>query len=221
MLVVEGKVVLTDLVEVLEPSRTALVVLDMQNDLVHQDGWLNRKTTTHAPSYLIPNIQRLLSAARRSGAKVLHATTAIPRDLGWSAFPASLVHAAARHGWASGDAPLAVGSWGGELVQEVAVGSDEMLIPRTKLSAFHGTALDSMLRASGAHTVVLAGVLSHLSIDSTGRDASYLGYHVVVPVDGVASCSAELHDAALRIMNTRFDCVSVEEIVALWSRPKG
>lgn len=221
MLVVEGKVVLTDLAEVLEPSRTALVVLDMQNDLVHHNGWLSGKTNTHAPSYLIPNVQRLLSAARRSGARVVYATTAIPRDLGWSALPASLVQAAVRYGWASGDAPLAADSWGGELVQEVTVGSGETLIPRTKLSAFHGTAMDSMLRANAVQTVVLAGVLSHLSIDSTGRDASYLGYYVVVPADGVASCSSELHDAALKVMNTRFDCISVEEIVDLWSRPKG
>lgn len=221
MLAIEGKVVLTDLAEVLEASCTALVVLDMQNDLIHPDGWLSRKTTPHTPLYLVPNVQRLLGAARRSGARVLHATTVIPRDLGWSAFPASLMHAAARHGWASGDAPLAAGSWGGELVQGVTVGSGERLIPRTKLSAFCGTALDSMLRANGVQTVVLAGVLSHLSIDSTGRDASYRGYYVVVPEDGVASCSPELHDAALKVMNTRFDCVSVVEIVDLWSKAKG
>jgi gluconolactonase len=221
LLAVEGKVVLTDVGEVLEPSRAALVLLDMQNDLVHPTGWLRSKTTFPTPPYLISNVQQLLNAARRSGTRVMHAITVVPRDLGWSAFPASLVRAAARHGWASGNPPLAAGSWGGELVKGITVASGETLVPRMKLSAFSGTALDSMLRANAVQTVVLAGVLSHLSVDSTGRDASYLGYYVVVPEDGVASCSSNLHDAALKVMNTRFDCVTVEEIVGLWSKPGG
>lgn len=218
MLNVEGKAVLSELAEVVKPLRTALLVVDMQNDLVDERGWLSRTTGTRIPPSLAANVQRLIGAARRSGAKVIYAVTAIPQGRGWAGFPVSLARAWARDGSMAGDAPLTAGSWGAGIIEGLTPEADETRLQRAKLSAFHGTSLDSILQAAQVQTVVVAGVASHLSIDSTGRDASFLGYYVVIPVDGVASHSPELQDAALRIMNTRFDCVSVQEIIDLWER---
>jgi ureidoacrylate peracid hydrolase len=108
------------------------------------------------------------------------------------------------------------GSWGAGFF-ELSPEPGEPVIDKHCFSAFIGTGLEQSLRSTGIRTVVLAGVQTNACIESSLRDAASLGFHVVVPADGVASHTPALHDATLKNVAFLFgDVVPSTEIARIW-----
>jgi bifunctional isochorismate lyase / aryl carrier protein len=117
-----------------------------------------------------------------------------------------LATVATRHAHLERPTPGGMGSWWAsflmegtaeaELVPEVASRAATILT-KHYYSAFRATALEQRLRASGTTTVVLAGFMTHICVDSTARDAFQLGFDVVVAADACASRPSALHEASL------------------------
>ena len=195
----------------LEPSETALIVVDMQNDFCHRDGFYARNAErmmsigldTDLVSARIGSMKELLAAAREAGLFIVH--TQIVRDLGAFNKVETLHKIVPRTYRAYQDAPdgppLVPGSWGAATHDELAPLQDEYILVKRAFSSFYQTDLEMALRRRGIRTVIIAGTVTYVCVLHTAFDASVRDFDVVVASDGVASWAAELQEPTLRIVD--------------------
>lgn len=86
-------------------------------------------------------------------------------------------------------------------VEALVASGRSNVLDKTHYSAFRGTGLQGVLRAGGVGMVVIAGVMTHICVESTARDAFMRGFDVVVAHDACASKSQRLHEASLLTMS--------------------
>jgi nicotinamidase-related amidase len=168
-----------------DPARTALVVVDMQNDFVKQGG-----------SLLVPDaeatvaaITRLLELARATGMRVVYSQDTHRRgDPEWEIWPEHCRE----------------GSWGWEIVAELTPGVDETVLRKIRYDAFYGTPLDHLLRLWGIETLVICGTIANFSVQYTAASAALRRYAVVIPRDAISALEPFDLEASLR--QTVFAC---------------
>jgi ureidoacrylate peracid hydrolase len=114
------------------------------------------------------------------------------------------------------------GTWGHEMVAELAPRPGDMIVDKHRRSGFAGTTLDQVLRSNHICSTIVTGVVTHGCVDATVRDAMLRDYYVTVVRDCVSSSSRELHDTALflleRIMPLEDSVVTHEQITEIWAR---
>lgn len=203
---------LTDLSEVIEPAHTALLAIDVQNDFCapggHTEARLGRDVA--ACQAVVEPIEGLAAAARRAGVPVVWIKADYDR-----AYLSPPIHArqVAR---GMEKAYCVSGTWGAGFYR-VSPSDGDLVIEKHRHSAFAGTELDQILRDRGIRTVAVAGVQTHVCVESTLRDASARGYYVVVPRDCVGSYDRDLHDKTLRCVEMHFgEVVESADLVARW-----
>lgn len=196
-----------------EPVSTALLVVDMQNDFVALDGARSALgADTSATRAAVGPINRLLGGARSVGISVIFACLT-NSDRSVSEVKQVVTRAAGRD-------PLALcrkGSWGAELFAEIERAPDDQFIEKHRYSAFFGTSLDLLLRASNIRTLVVAGTETNVCVESTVRDAYMHDYHVVVARDAVGHVDQDLAEASLDTMSRYFGTVcSTDDLLSSW-----
>lgn len=197
------------------PNRTALVIVDMQVDFAAPEGVIGQMGVDM--SGLTPALaaaERLAEAARASGAPVVFVGLFTSRETDSLAWRERMV----RRG---GDADLE-----SDLCRTGQAGSDfygpkprdgELIIEKTRYSAFHGTDLEQRLRARGVDTLVLCGLTTECCVDCTARDAFHADFQVFVPVDACAAYETDVHEAALKIMGLNFAILTnTDAVIAAW-----
>lgn len=227
MIEIHGRKIPTGLHELAPPGRTALLVIDMQNDLCRPDGAFARQgADVSGYAAVIPPLARLIAAARAAGAMVVF-VKATTRPDHRSQSPAQLYfELRMQRSYATPqDGPFEFclpGTWGHEVIGELGCRDADTVIEKYRSSAFVGTALDLLLRSSGMQTVVVAGCTTEGCVDSTVRSAGFLDYFPVVPRDCVASDNPDLHRAGLLILEAyRAIVVDSHELIAAWSGAAG
>ncbi len=162
-------------------DKTAIIVIDMLNDFVRDEGSLIVKEAAG----LIPNIKRELTAVRGKGWKVIYLTDSHRRDdPEFKMWPPHAV----------------TGSWGQQVIDELKPEPDDYIIPKRRYSGFRHTQLGLVLRELDIRKVVITGVLTNICVLFTAVEAKDLAYEVVVLRDCVASNNKDDHDWALRQM---------------------
>ncbi len=201
--------------ERVQPAHTALVLIDLQNDFCHLDGFMGK--LGEDVSFIqktLPTIRQLLDSARRAGVMVIHVQAE------YGARSASDVSMGA---WTEAEeAPPCClpDTWGGDFVSELTPIEGELVVVKHRYSAFIDTRLELLLRSNDIRTVVLVGVATHCCVESTARDACMLDYYVVVPEDGVAVRGKQrhLHEASLEVLGTYFGLVAPSQAIeAAWA----
>ncbi len=107
-----------------------------------------------------------------------------------------------------GPESLAAGSWGAAIVEGIDVRADEIVLERIRMSAFHGTALDVMLRNLGITDVIVVGVWTNMAVEHTAHAAADYGYRVTVVSDATSSTNAEWQNAALNYALTNIATIT-------------
>ncbi len=154
-----------------KPS-SALLVIDMLNDFIKQDGTL----VVPGAERIIPKVLEILDEARRAAVPVIYVADAhLPDDSEFEVWPSHALQ----------------DEWGGEVIEELAPLKGDFVIRKRRYSAFFGTDLDLLLRERGMRHLYLTGVLTNICIYATALDAGMRGYGVSVFRDGVASLSVE------------------------------
>ena len=213
MKTVAGRTIPSSPDELLDPSRCALLVIDVQNDFLADDGHFGRHGRDVARMrHVLPALQELIDAARSGGARVVFVQQSTLPD-GASDSDAWL-YFKTRDG-KSPDYTLA-GSWGEELF-ELQPREGELRVRKFRPSAFHGTDLATGLRAMGVETVVACGVLTQGCVLATTLDASFNDFYAVVAQEAVAGPNDELHGVALTFLGSRYDCLTNDRIVRAWA----
>jgi nicotinamidase-related amidase len=168
-----------------DPARTALVVIDMQNDFVKQGGGL----LVPDAEATVPEIKGLLELARASPIRVVYSQdTHRPGDPEWEIWPEHCRE----------------GSWGWEIIAELAPAADDTVLPKVRCDAFYGTPLDHLLRLWGVDTLVICGTVANISVHYTAASAALRRYNVVIPQDAVSALEPFDLEASLR--QTAFVC---------------
>jgi nicotinamidase-related amidase len=208
--------ILHTLDERIDPRHTALLIVDMQKDFVCEGfGAHKAGRDVTAAQDIVPNIKRLLEAARAAGAVVAHVGFHTLTDHRSDSGPWL---AQRRRSTQSSEFLCLEGTEGAEYIDELKPIAGELPIAKHRYSAFTGTNLDTLLRSRGVRTVVITGVSTNACIDSTMRAAFELDYYVCVPSDGVASWNKTLHDATLANVDHRIGItMPVDEIASVWN----
>ena len=163
----------------LEPARTALVVVDMQNDFVKDGGALQVPDADAT----IPRIRELLQSAREAGARVIFSQdTHTEGDPEWEIWPEH-----ARDG-----------SWGHQIVDELTPREDELVIRKVRYDAFYGTHLDHFLRLWGVESLVICGTVANICVHYTAASAALRWFDVVIPRDATSALDPFDLEASLR-----------------------
>jgi nicotinamidase-related amidase len=197
------------------PSRTALVVIDMQVDFGSPDGVLGQAgVDMRVVEPALSAAERLAALARAAGTPVVFVGLQTSPALD---SPAWRERMRRRGGDPDGDSGLCrVGAPGADFVGPTPV-EGELVIPKTRYSGFFGTTLDAGLKALGVDTLLVCGLTTECCVDCTVRDAFHLDYHVFIATDACAAYELDLHDAALK--NLELNCamlVTTDEIETAW-----
>jgi biuret amidohydrolase len=190
------------------PGRTALVAIDFQHDVVGACGAF--ADLFHAEvrrTNLIPAAARLLGEARAAGTKVVYSRGAF--QLGYPELVPNIpvLSQVAQYGC------LVDGTAGAAIIDEVAPHRNDVVLTHHRVSCFHGTELDVVLRGAGINTVVLAGVATNLAIESTARASADLGYRTVVVSDACSTTSETAHNASLASMAMLAEIVTTDDLL--------
>jgi nicotinamidase-related amidase len=218
-----GRQVPTELAEIASPETTALVVIDMQNDLCSPDGAFSAQgADISAYREITPRIARLVEAARAANVLVIFIRVTTRPDHATQSLSQLFFEARMQHSYpAPQDGPFVycvAGTWGHEVLSELGCRDTDVIIEKYRSDAFMGTSLDLILRSRGIRTVIATGCTTEGCVDSTVRSAGFLDYFPVVPRDCVASDNPPLHEAAMLILNAyRAVVVDSDDLLAIWA----
>ena len=166
-----------------DPGKTALIVVDMQNDFVKEGGTLRVPDAERT----IPAIRSLLNCARESGMRVVFTQdTHREGDPEWQIWPEH-----AREG-----------TWGWQIVDDLRPLEDEVVIRKLRYDGFYGTPLDHLLRLWGIDTVIVCGTVANICVHYTAASAALRWYQVVIPKD--ATSALDPFDMELSLRQTAF-----------------
>ncbi|MCT7661205.1 cysteine hydrolase [Mycobacterium deserti] len=178
--------------DLLDPTTTALVTQECQGGVIGPQAGLPM-LAEEARREAIPNIGRLLAAARSARATVVHCLIHRRADGRGSNHNARLFAAGK-----SFPADLTPGSLGGSVLPEFGPESSDLVLTRTHgMGPMTGTDLDSVLRNLGITTIVGVGVSVNVAITNFAMDAVNRGYQFVLPRDAVSGFPKEYADAVI------------------------
>jgi ureidoacrylate peracid hydrolase len=203
------------LFERLDPARTALLVIDMQNAFVAPGA----PVEVPAARGIVPTINRLAAALRRRGVPVIwvmHENQKGGRD--WAGFFDAFVAPGKREQAA---AALEAGAPLQALWPELEAAPQDLKVAKNRYSAFIGNrSLESSLREKSIDALLIAGTKTNVCCESTARDAMMLDFKVVFLSDCTAALSDEEHRATLENVIQQFgDVRTAGEVLALLESP--
>jgi ureidoacrylate peracid hydrolase len=197
--------------QLLQPEKTAIVVVDMQNDFCHPEGACGQAgmDTTMAME-LIPRLQRLLEAAREFGTHVIFIQCIHEDCTDSSAW-------LGRHGAVA--RPICrKDTWGADFIG-VAPLPGEPVVIKHRYSAFIHTRLESVLHTLKVENLILTGVGTNVCVESTARQGYMLDYNIVFTSDCTGAATQEAHDTTLENMRKHFGVVaSANQIIDVWTK---
>jgi nicotinamidase-related amidase len=164
----------------LPAAKTAVIVVDMQNDFVTPGG----KLVVPAAEATVPAIQQLLTAARGAGVRVGYTQdTHFEGDPEWAIWPEHCRQ----------------GTWGWEIVEALAPQPGDLVEQKSRYDGFYDTSLDHYLsRVWKVEHLVIVGTIASICVLHTAASAGLRWFHVVVPADGVSALTEFDQAIALR-----------------------
>jgi len=179
----------------MNPSTTALVLVEFQNDFTSEGGSLHGAVAdVMASTNMLDKAVEVAAAARTAGVTVIHSPISFqPGYYEINAHPYGILAGVV------GSTSFVKGTWGVEIVDCMTPQEGDIVLEGKRgLDAFASTNLDFILRSKGIQTVLLAGFLTNCCVESTMRSAYERGYEVITLTDVVAATSQEEHDNAIK-----------------------
>jgi nicotinamidase-related amidase len=179
----------------IDPSTTAVVLIEYQNDFTSDGGALHGAVAeVMEKTDMLAHTREVVDAARSAGATVMYAPITFADGYNeLSSHPYGILK-----GVVDGNA-FVKGSWGAEIVDELAPSEGDIVIEGKRgLDTFASTNLDFILRNKAITTIALGGFLTNCCVESTMRSGYENGYQVITLSDCVAATSVEEHENALK-----------------------
>ncbi len=184
---------MSDEVLQLDPKRCALIIQDLQNDVMIEGGaFADSGAPGHATSQnVVGNVADLAAACRSAGVPVIHIWYIVEDGAQGLKQNAPLFQGVKESGG------LVRGSWGAAPADGLEPQDGDHVVEKMRMNGFYETRLDILLRGLGAETLLITGAWTNMSIEHTARHGADAGYEVVVASDGTSTVSDEWQDAAL------------------------
>lgn len=201
------------------PAETAVLVIDVQNDFVDDNGRVGRSGADMRPlREATSEINRLITAARAAGARVFYIAVEHGPKVDLPPYQARY----ARRGMTPDDILCHEGAWGAELYSALLPPANgEPKLVKHGYDAFQIPELEKALRESGIRTVVVTGVVTELCVNATAISAFERGFFPVVPRETTATNEPDAARAALDSIERWYgDVVSAAELIDAWRAVK-
>lgn len=198
----------------IDKSKTALLVMDCENDIVHPEGKVG--SAMGFPAMIekrgtLRNIRKVLDAARAAKLAIVHVFIDTARMKSGEVpnrgvFLQNLPNLAGT--------ALQKGTWGGDFHDLVKPAPGEKVLGKWIVSSFARSELADFLKERRITDLVLTGVATNMVVESTARDAVDRGYAVITVEDAVTTFSDEAHQASINMLRMFGDVASADETVA-------
>jgi gluconolactonase len=177
----------------LEPGRCALLIQDMQNDVIIEGGaFADSGAPEHAKAQnVVANVADVAAACRSAGVPVIHIWYIVEQGA-----PGLKQNAPLFQGVKESDG-LVRGSWGAAPAEGLEPQDGDHVVEKMRMNGFFETRLDILLRGLGVETILITGAWTNMSIEHTARHGADAGYEVVIASDGTSTINEEWHQAAL------------------------
>jgi len=177
----------------IDRSRTALIIQDMQNDVIGEGGaFADSGAPQHAAEQnVVENCRRLADACRKAGIPVIHVWYVVEDGAKGLKLNAPLFEGV------QGAGALVKGSWGAEPVSGLERQDGDFLVEKMRMSGWQDTILESLLRGLDRDQVIVTGAWTNMSIEHTARTGADKGYFMFVPEDCCSTMNADWHNASI------------------------
>ncbi len=194
----------------LDPARCALIVQDMQNDVIIDGGaFADSGSPQHAKDQdVVENVKSLAAFCREKAIPVIHVWYIVEAGA-----PGLKLNAPLFQGVKDTNA-LVRGSWGAAPADGLEAQDGDYVVEKMRMSAWQGTRLENLLAGLGRDTIIVTGAWTNMSIEHTSRTGADKGFAMVVPEDGCSTMNADWHNAsinfALQNVSTVTNCADVK-----------
>src|ERR687888_807651 len=177
----------------LDASRSALIIQDLQNDVIIEGGaFADSGAPEHATAQnVVANIADLAAACRSAGVPVIHI---------WYIAEAGAIdqkqNAPLFQGIKESNG-IVRGTWGAAPVDGLEPQDGDHVVEKMRMNGFYNTRLDILLRGLGVETILITGAWTNMAIEHTARHGADAGYEVVLASDGTSTINEEWQNAAL------------------------
>jgi len=193
-----------------ELKRPALIVVDMQNGFIDENGSMCKAGFDVSPlKGIVKNVVRLVKTARSHEIPVIYTKQTFRKDY--------VDGGKVIERWPSlkETGGLIEGSWDAQIINELSPLDGDYIIIKRRFSAFYNTDLEILLRNLGTQTLIVIGVTTRVCVESTVRDAQFRDFSVVVVSDCTSAYDKNLHEASLRNIEFAFgNVVSMNEALS-------
>ena len=198
------------MIDLSQPAKIGLVLVDLQNDFVHANGAYARGGATASSIGELPGRLKPVAAAVRSAGGFVISThfTLVPGKGGEPLISPHLK--ALRPFLRKGD--FVPGGWGHALVDELQ--PSDFLVEKVAFSAFYMSRLEWVLRKAGIETLVFSGIVTNGGVASTLRDAHVRDFNAILLEDGCAAFSDEVHRTNVAALRSVADVMTCADFAA-------
>ena len=197
--------------EKIEKQKTALLILDVQNDIVHENGkYKDFGSPAHARKQnIFQNIKKVLGKARQVGVKVVYV------KFGMRDFEAEVKgnHTPILDAVSKLKA-CDLNTWGGEIHESVKPIKGEAIVEKNRVNSFHRTNLKKILDDADIDTLIITGVATNYVVEATARHASDDDYRLIILEDCCSSMNQEVHDFSMKNILPTLGEISTSDEVA-------
>lgn len=205
----------------IDPARSALVVVDMQNAFASKGGMLDLfGVDITGADAVVSNNAKLLRAAREAKLKIVYLQIGYRPDFADAGGPGSpnpmkeLGLVLMRQRPELRGKVLTEGTWDFDIVDQLRPRAGDVVLKKTRYSGFAGTPLDSILRTAGIKHLLFTGIATNVCVESTIRDAYFLEYWPVLISDACLQAGpAFIQDATIFNVTSFFGWVSTTDEV--------
>jgi ureidoacrylate peracid hydrolase len=206
-------------------NRSALLIVDMQNDFVHADGGFAYRARENPDARIdmpflmgtIPYVKRLTDAFRKAGRPVVYIATILKPDYSDVAYP--YWRTESRQPGSGNRTFIVEDTWGAQIVDELTPKPGEHVVVKKGFGGFANTPLDIILRNMDVNTCVVSGVTTCVCVSTTLRGGVEHNYRMILVKDAVAEIHRDTHEAELKTMARVFaDVKTTDEVVAMLAR---
>jgi nicotinamidase-related amidase len=186
--------------------KTALLVLDFINDIVHPDGNIAASAGFIKENNVMAHANDTIAFARRN--KIPVAFVKVGFSFGYKECPEnSPIFSKVKQLQA-----LQLNTWGTEFHDDINKEADDLTIIKHRISAFYATSLEAFLRANQIQNLIICGISTDMAVQTTAREAHDKDYKVIIVSNACGAGSAEVHEGTLKSLQRLAQVVKSSEL---------
>jgi gluconolactonase len=195
----------------LDPARCALIIQDLQNDVIIDGGaFAESGAPAHAKEQnVVENVKALAETCRSKGIPVIHVWYIVEEGAPGLKLNAPLFQGVKDTG------ALVRGTWGAAPADGLEPEPGDVIVEKMRMSAWEGTRLETILKSGGRDVIINTGAWTNMSVEHTARTGADKGYLIVLPEDACSTMNADWHNAAINFALQNVSAVTkTDDVIA-------